>query len=107
MKTYILVDAQLSWPQRLVQASHAAAGLAFMYRDGGITLWHDAYKTLAVLAVRNSVGLLEWDHWLEAHGVRHFSVCEPDLGDRMTAIAVHPCMCSLAEKRLAKLNLLE
>jgi peptidyl-tRNA hydrolase len=90
-KISILARQDLSQSQRAVQACQALAEL--MVRQAGdpsIVEWTEKQRTLILLAVANEDELYRWEDELRARGIpcEHFK--EPDMGDQVTALAVHP-----------------
>ena len=52
--------------------------------------WTGKHKTLVILGVRDLNVLLHWEQLLRDSHINHAVFEEPDRGDEMTAIAVHP-----------------
>lgn len=52
--------------------------------------WVDTQKTIVILGVRDLNQLLRWEQLLRDSHTKHAVFEEPDRGDEMTAIAVHP-----------------
>lgn len=80
-KMYVLTRRDLSVPQQAVQAGHAVAEC--ILRD-----LHDGWNgTLVYLGVNDEEELLQWKDKLTFRKIPHAEFREPDIGDRMTAIA--------------------
>ena len=52
--------------------------------------WTGKHKTLVILGVRDLNVLLHWEQLLRDSHINHAVFEEPDRGDEVTAIAVHP-----------------
>jgi hypothetical protein len=55
-----------------------------------VKTWAGNHKTLVVLGIGSEAELLRCRRWLTNHGIVFEAFVEPDLGNAMTAIAVHP-----------------
>ena len=82
-RLYALVREDLTPAQRAVQAGHAIA--EYLLRCPR-TEWDNG--TIVLLRVRDEGELLAWADRLEARGLPFAAFREPDIGDRMTALAV-------------------
>lgn len=60
--------------------------------------WVRRHKTMVVLGVKNEQELERWERGLKARGIPFSTFVEPDIGDRKTAMAIHP----MADPRLFK-----
>lgn len=97
-RLYVVVDATLPPGLKIAQSAHALAAFESehpeTYRD-----WHDTSNNLVVL---QTLDLEELGGGLmERHGFKVSFFHEPDLNDRLTAIAVEP----RAWKKLSNLRL--
>ena len=81
----MLVCGDLSLPQQLCQAVHAAheSGIHLGDKNNGIS-------SVVVCAVPNEDELLRAEHRLAQKGIRTVTFREPDLGNRATALSTEP-----------------
>lgn len=82
---YVLVRTDLSLPQQMCQAAHAAheSGRHLAERSSSIS-------SIVICAVPSEPALLDARDRLQHHGLRTVLFREPDLGDRATALATEP-----------------
>lgn len=91
----MIVRKDLSHQQRAVQACHAIAALtaeAVRRRDKHFEKWVREDRTLVLLRVENREELLRQHDRVEAAGLIHHMVVEPDWnsGPTETALAIYP-----------------
>jgi hypothetical protein len=79
------VRRDLAHPQQVVQACHASleAARSFLPPD------HE-HPHVVVCGVRDELRLGRWLDRLRAAGIRFRAFFEPDLGNRLTAVATEP-----------------
>jgi peptidyl-tRNA hydrolase len=103
-RLYILGRRDLSASQRTVQACHALAYLLLRHAgDRAIHEWAEEHRTLVILGVEGERELERWRADLGSLGIPHEAFAEPDLGDQITALAVHPSADARLFRRLAPL----
>lgn len=96
-RLYVLCRRDLPAAQRIVQACHAVAEFVLRHTsDAAVRRWADAHRTIVVLGVDAERDLWAWRAELEARGIACQAFAEPDLGDEVTALCVHPS----ADRRL-------
>ena len=84
-RLYVLVRLDLPWPQRAVQAAHAAASLAFSLRDRiGEETWGVHGPAFIFFGVSGERELEQWGDLLGPAGI---GFREPDLAGQLTAFA--------------------
>lgn len=57
--------------------------------------WHEDSNCLVLLSVPDEQSLLNWRGVAQAHGLVTALMCEPDIGDEYTALAVAPSHLTL------------
>lgn len=97
--TYIFVRQDLSKPQQIVQAAHAAL-------VAGEKFHQPAPTNIVLIGVENQYDLLEVSQLLEYHRIEHTMFNEPDYDTGFTAIATKPLTDNRERKPLNKFKLL-
>lgn len=82
---YVLVREDLSYEQKLVQASHAALEAGFRF-----PMPRDAVASVIILSVPNLASLTRASERLKSHGIDHHLFFEPDFDMGHSALATRP-----------------
>jgi len=89
MKLTVITRADLHPGQQAVQAMHAHR--AFVAEHPEVELdWFEKSNTLALLSVPDEEALSHFLRRASDRGIRTAIFREPDIGDRLTAIALEP-----------------
>jgi hypothetical protein len=96
---YIFIRADLSVPQKIVQASHAALEAGFLYSPPSETC------SIIVLEVVDKDALYEVSKRLDRYGIDHTMFFEPDFGMGHSAIATRPILKKSERYMFSKYNL--
>jgi hypothetical protein len=81
---YILVRADISIEQQIVQAGHAALEAGFRFKRPDVT------SSLILLTVPDQAALKAAGERLERNGIEHHMFFEPDFGMGYSALATRP-----------------
>lgn len=81
---YIFIREDLSKPQQIVQASHAALEAGFTFQKPKTT------THIVLIGTKNQAELRETAEYLERHGIEFEMFFEPDYDTGYTAIATRP-----------------
>lgn len=106
MRLYAVSRGDLSPGQQAVQTCHAIADLCVRNRDEAIAEWADNHKTMVILGAKDEPELRALLEALSSAGLRCQPFFEPDIGDQLTAFAIHPGDWVEARCRLSKMPLL-
>lgn len=82
---YVLVREDISYEQKLVQASHAALEAGFRF-----PMPQDTVASIIILSVPNLPSLTNASERLNKHGIDHHLFFEPDFGMGHSALATRP-----------------
>lgn len=75
----------------MVQACHALAHFLLRHADDpDVREWAERHRTLVILGVDDEHALKTWRATLARQRVACEGFVEPDFGDQLTALAVHP-----------------
>jgi hypothetical protein len=88
-KLYLVTRRDLSPGYQAVQSCHALRQFTHEHPEVD-TEWFTRSNYLALLAVRDERELFELTQTCAEHGLRFSAFREPDIGDRLTAIAIEP-----------------
>lgn len=83
---YVFVREDLSHPQQVVQACHAAIEAATHFSLGNLA----EHPSVIVLAAKSEQKLHNVRKYLVDNGIKHAHFYEPDIGDELTAVATEP-----------------
>lgn len=98
-KLYVVIDGQLRGGSRIAQAVHAALDHAVAFPEE-VAAWHRNSNTLVVLESTDLQGISDR---IGCRKFRRTEFREPDLDDRLTAIAAEPAAGRwLSDLRLAR-----
>lgn len=78
-----MVRTDLSLPQQVVQAAHAAFAAGAHFQS-------DPHLSLSLCGVKGRWAIQEVAEYLDQHGIPHVDFHEPDLGGALTALATGP-----------------
>ena len=106
MRLYAIGRSDLSPGQQAVQACHAVADLCVRHRDGEVADWADNHKTMVVLGAKDEAELRALLQALNSAGLRCQPFFEPDMGNQLTSIAIHPADWKEARSKLSRMPLL-
>ena len=88
-KLYIIVRSDLIIAQQIVQAAHA--GIDFQHQHPEIAKqWNKESNYLIILSVENEEQLLLYLEKFKFYNIKTTTFREPDIGNKITAIAVEP-----------------
>lgn len=88
-KLYIVTRADMDQGYQGVQSIHVMAEFALQYPD--VTKeWHEKSNYLGFLSAKNEHDLIVLKAKATGRGIRVVEFREPDVGDRVTAIALEP-----------------
>jgi len=106
MRLYAVSRGDLSPGQQAVQACHAVAELCVRHRDSEVADWAENHKTMVILGAKDEPELKSILESLMSAGLRCQPFYEPDIGNQLTAFAIHPGDWVEAKAKLAKMPLL-
>ena len=89
-KLRVVTRRDLPFPIAAVQAAHAAVDFQHEHRAEALC-WHKTSNYLAVLTAENEESLIGLITKAEIHGIKYTVFREPDLDNRITAVAFNPC----------------
>ena len=102
-KLVVVTRADLSDGYKAVQSAHAAIDFTFEH-PGRAGPWHKDSNYLVLLELKNERQLHLLVEKCLALGLKHSAFFEPDIGDRLTAVAIEPS--PLTQRLVSKIPLL-
>jgi peptidyl-tRNA hydrolase len=86
---YVITHNEISLQYQVPQVAHAVLQFANDYPQEQKE-WFEKSNTIVVLSAKNLVELEDFSKKLDLKGIRHSKFKEPDIGNKLTAIAIVP-----------------